>query len=77
MARSRRFFTLDYFNRFKSFFGHLPLHSESLKLRSKSKLGHHRIQIGTLVKCNTDPPCLPPNDVTVVIAVLDVDNKIE
>jgi hypothetical protein len=37
------------------------------------------LPIGTrgLVKCNADPACLPPHDVTVVIAVLDVDNKIE
>ena len=30
-----------------------------------------------LIKCNADPACLPPNDVTVVIAVLDVEHKIE
>jgi hypothetical protein len=30
-----------------------------------------------LIKCNADPACLAPNDVTVVIAVLDVDDKIE
>jgi hypothetical protein len=30
-----------------------------------------------LIKCNADPACLPPNDVTVVIAVLDVDHEIE
>jgi hypothetical protein len=30
-----------------------------------------------LIKCNADPACLPPNDVTVVIAVLDVDDKFE
>src|SRR5260370_12657227 len=26
-----------------------------------------------LIECDADPACLPPNDVTVVIAVLDVD----
>jgi hypothetical protein len=31
----------------------------------------------TLIECNADPAALPPNDVTMVIAVLDVDNKIE
>lgn len=31
----------------------------------------------TLIECNADPAALPPNDVTMVIAVLDVDHKIE
>jgi hypothetical protein len=30
-----------------------------------------------LIKCDADPACLPPDDVTVVIAALDVDDKIE
>jgi hypothetical protein len=30
-----------------------------------------------LIECDADPACLPPNNVTVVIAALDVDNKIE
>jgi len=29
------------------------------------------------VECNTDPAALPPNDVTVVMAKLDADDKIE
>jgi len=29
------------------------------------------------VECNADPVALPPNDVTVVIAVFDPDDKIE
>jgi hypothetical protein len=31
----------------------------------------------TLMECNADPAALPPNDVTVVIAVLDADDKFE
>jgi hypothetical protein len=30
-----------------------------------------------LIECDADPACLPPNNVTAVIAVLDVDDKIE
>ena len=30
-----------------------------------------------LIKCNADPACLPPNDVTVVIDILDFDQKFE
>jgi hypothetical protein len=30
-----------------------------------------------LIKCNADPACLPPNDVTALIAALDIDDKIE
>ena len=30
-----------------------------------------------LIECNADPACLPPNDVTALIAVLDIDDKIE
>ena len=31
----------------------------------------------TLIECNADPAALPPNDVTMVIAVLDANDKIE
>ena len=30
-----------------------------------------------LIKCNADSACLPPNDVTALIAALDIDDKIE
>ena len=30
-----------------------------------------------LIENDADPACLPPNNVTVVIAVLDVDDKFE
>jgi hypothetical protein len=30
-----------------------------------------------LIKCNANSACLPPNDVTVLTAVLDIDDKIE
>jgi hypothetical protein len=30
-----------------------------------------------LIKFNADPACLPPNDVTVVIDILDFDQKFE
>jgi hypothetical protein len=48
-----------------------PRHLRTARLLCLFGCGH------ALIECNTDPAALPPNDVTVVIAVLDADDKIE
>ena len=48
-----------------------PMVSESVMGRNHEKPARQ------LIKRNADSACLPPNDVTVLIAVLDIDDKIE
>lgn len=56
--------------------GHEHRFSQSAQRHSRS-WDQSTGRLKQLIKCNAYSACLPPNDVTVLTAVLDIDDKIE
>ena len=57
--------------------GHFPRLPNGARQRETIFIDAPTSLMERLIKCDADPACLPPDDVTVVIAALDVDDKIE
>ncbi len=51
--------------------------SNELEKLESPESGYGLRVVNQSIKCNANSACLPPNDVTVLIAVLDIDDKIE